>query len=159
MVESNVNLYEGLFLFDPGAVNASVADANEVLTQVLDRAEARIVAQYKWDERKLAYPIRGQKRGLYMISYFEVDGAQIANIERDVNLSEQVVRCLIIRADQLGEVELQAVKEKQTLFGESGASRPAAEPTAAPDEAAKPIDEPPIDQAPAPEDAAAGETP
>ena len=158
MVESNVNLYEGLFLFDPGAVNASVADANEVLTQILDRAEARIVAQYKWDERKLAYPIRGQKRGLYMISYFEVDGAQIANIERDVTLSEQVVRCLILRSDEMGEVELQAVKEKQTLFGESNASRPAPESTSQPDEAAKPIDAPPLEPAPAPKDAAADET-
>ena len=34
---------------------------------LLDRAEAEVVSLRKWDERRLAYAIKGQKRGLYII--------------------------------------------------------------------------------------------
>lgn len=106
MSASKPVLYEGMFLFNSTAVQSSVAAASDVLRQVLDRAEAEVVSMYKWDERKLAYPIKGQKRGLYMLAYFKARGTQIPNIERDVNLSDEILRCMILRGEHIGEAEL-----------------------------------------------------
>ncbi|MFA7236463.1 MAG: 30S ribosomal protein S6 [Phycisphaeraceae bacterium] len=109
MVESNANLYEGLFLFNIQAINGSLTAAIEHVTEILNRANAEIVAISKWDERKLAYEIAGQKRGLYLLAHFKVRGTQLANIERDINLSELLIRGLLLRADHIGEIELQHV--------------------------------------------------
>lgn len=113
MADETTHLYEGMFLFNSAAIDSSVAAATQAVRDLLDRADAQIEALYKWDDRKLTYPIEGQKRGLYMLAYFKVRGVQIANIERDVNLSEPIMRCLIIRADHVGETELQLAVDKQ----------------------------------------------
>jgi small subunit ribosomal protein S6 len=107
------SLYEGMFLFNPADIGSSVATATELVEQVLERAEAETEAIFKWDERKLAYDIKLQKRGLYMLAYFRADGSKIVGMERDVNLAEKMSRCMILRADHIGDVELAAAKERQ----------------------------------------------
>jgi small subunit ribosomal protein S6 len=64
----------------------------------------------KWDERKLAYEINKQKRGTYVIAFFKAPGSAVAALERDVNLSEQVLRVLVTRADHLNQEEMAAVE-------------------------------------------------
>jgi ribosomal protein S6 len=99
-------LYEGLFLLNQQAVAGDFNAAVEFVRNVLERAGAQVRLLKKWDERKLAYEIKGQKRGAYLLAYFLVEGVQIANIERDCNLSEVVLRNLIIKAEHVGDTEI-----------------------------------------------------
>ncbi len=108
-----VRTYEGLFLFNPAVINSSVAKATEIIQEFLNRANCETLAIAKWDDRKLAYEIKGVKRGLYMLTYFKGSGPAVAHIENDVNLSELVMRCLILRADHVGETELKLAVEAQ----------------------------------------------
>jgi small subunit ribosomal protein S6 len=94
------------------AAGADLNGSVEFIREVLNRAGAEILVLRKWDERKLAYPIKGQKRGLYIIAYFRVKHTMLANIDRDCNLSEQVIRNLVIRADHMGEVEIEMEKKE-----------------------------------------------
>lgn len=97
--------YEGMFLFDP-ALAASWENAQQELSRIMDRAGARVIASGKWDERRLAYEIRGHKRGLYALTYFEAETSKIGDMERDARLSESILRCLVVRADHLTEDEM-----------------------------------------------------
>ena len=104
-----VSLYEGLFLVSQNAatdLNAAI----EHVKQILTRAEAEIVGVARFDERKLAFPVKGQRRGTYIISLFRCNRANLAHIERDSNLSEQILRSLVTRADHVGDVELEMFK-------------------------------------------------
>jgi small subunit ribosomal protein S6 len=97
------------------AISAGVGSAIDIVQGMLDRAEAEVITLNRWDERKLAYPIEGQKRGTFLHTLFKVNPVQIANIERDCNLSEDVLRVLMTRADYMGETEIEAAKaESQT---------------------------------------------
>ncbi|MDX1564500.1 MAG: 30S ribosomal protein S6 [Phycisphaeraceae bacterium] len=111
-MSDSLPLYEGMFLFNPAAIGSSIATATEQIQEVLGRADAEVLAIYKWDERKLAYDIKTQKRGLYMLAYFRAEGSKLSGIERDVNLSEQITRVMVLRADHIGEVELKEAQEK-----------------------------------------------
>ncbi len=113
MSDANVRLYEGLFLVNPTPINSNLSAALAAVQEVLNRAGAQVLALAKWDERKLAYEIRGAKRGIYILAYFKVDGRKIASIERDVTLSDVLIRCLVIKAEHVGDVELQAALEAQ----------------------------------------------
>lgn len=101
-------LYEGMYLMSPTA-SGDLAGSLAFIREILTRAGAEILTIQKWDDRKLAYPIRGQKRGTYILALFRVNGVQIANIERDCNLSDQVIRNLMTRADHLGETEIDSI--------------------------------------------------
>ncbi|MDH3582730.1 MAG: 30S ribosomal protein S6 [Phycisphaerae bacterium] len=106
-------LYEGLFLFNTAQIGPGIQAASTALQRLMERAEAEVEAEYKWDERRLAYEIEGQRRGLYLLSYFRTTGDKIASLERDVQLSDEIMRCLILRAEHIGETELELARQKQ----------------------------------------------
>ena len=105
MAESK-NAYEGMFVLDAGAGDFEAA--SQPVRTALERSEAEVLAMKPWDERKLAYPIEGRRRGLYVLSYFKVDPERTADIERDCQLNEQILRVLILRRETLTDAEIQA---------------------------------------------------
>jgi small subunit ribosomal protein S6 len=97
------------------AASADTVSAISLVREILERVEAEIVVLRQWDERKLAYVIKGQKRGTYLLSLFRVSGTQIVNIERDCNLSDEILRVQILRADHMGQIEIdRELEEAQT---------------------------------------------
>lgn len=92
--------YEAMFLMDPG-VTPNLGAAEAEINRLLQRADAKVLGLKSWGERKLAYPIRQHKRGLYVLTYFEAAPEKIAGLERDVQLSEQAVRVLVLRRDTM----------------------------------------------------------
>ena len=98
---SKKNLYEGMFLIDSARAAADWDGIISVITKILETAKAEIVSIRKWDDRKLAYDIKGKSRGLYIICYFRADGGKIQDIEKNVQLSEQIMRVLILNAEHL----------------------------------------------------------
>jgi small subunit ribosomal protein S6 len=91
---------EAMFVMDPAsAPNWPTAESE--INRILQRAGAKVLGLKNWGERKLAYPIGQHKRGLYVLTYFESTPDKIAGIERDVQLSEQTVRVLVLRRDEM----------------------------------------------------------
>lgn len=109
--------YEGLFLFPQSAVSDLQSAADHVL-EILDRGGAQVISFKKWDERRLAYEVRGNKRGLYFLVYFQADGSRLAHIERDCNLSEKLLRAMITRADHVSPEAMEAAEGRSQLADE-----------------------------------------
>jgi small subunit ribosomal protein S6 len=103
--------YEGMFLFDP-AVAVEWSNVEAEVNRLIGRADGQLVACKRWDERRLAYEIRGRKRACYVLTYFRAPGDRIAALERDVQLSENILRCLVLRVDHLTDEEMKAAAEK-----------------------------------------------
>jgi len=100
-------LYEGLFLVDSGEAAADWDGINDTIKKTLARGDGQIVSMKKWDERRLAYDIGGKSRGTYILTYFQGDPAKIAVIERTAQLSERIMRMLIIRTDKMSTEDME----------------------------------------------------
>ncbi len=111
MTQTSTHLYEGLFLVSQSSAAGDYAGVVNHLKEIFTRAEADVETLSKWDERRLAYDINGTRRGVYFLAVFNARGSQIANIERDCNLSETIMRQFILRADHMGDVELELAKQ------------------------------------------------
>jgi len=104
--------YEGMFLFDPAAA-VEWSNVEDEIRRLIGRAGGELVVCKRWDERRLAYEIRGRKRACYVLTYFRAPSDRIAGLERDVQLSEHVLRCLILRVDHMAtDEEMKAAAEK-----------------------------------------------
>jgi small subunit ribosomal protein S6 len=90
--------YEAMFLLNPATV-PDWADGEAEIRRLLDRAGAKILGIKRWDDRKLAYEIGGHKRGTYGLVFFEAEGDKIGPLERDAQLSESILRVLVLRAE------------------------------------------------------------
>jgi len=94
------NLYEAMFLVDAAKGGSEFANVVRHVTNLLGRVDAEIVRIEKWDERKLAYRIKRAKRGIYILVYFRAEGAAIRELRHDVRLSEEILRVLVLEAEQ-----------------------------------------------------------
>jgi small subunit ribosomal protein S6 len=151
VTEDHINVYEGLFLF-PQAQAGNLQAAIDHLTDILGRAKAEVIALRKWDERRLAFEIKGNKRGVYFLVYFRSPGTALAGIERACNLSEQLLRSMIIRADHMTQEQMEAADGTAELADEiklrAAETKPAEAPSKPAPEAAKTVEAPPDGPAP-----------
>ena len=107
MSTATKRLYEGLFLVDSGEAAADWDGINDTIKKTLARGDGQIVSMKKWDERRLAYDIGGKSRGTYILTYFQGDPAKITAIERTVQLSERIMRMIIIRTDKMSTEDIE----------------------------------------------------
>ncbi len=136
MADSTPKLYEGMFLMTQASVTAGIESALDIVRGMLERADAEIIHLYRWEERKLAYPIAGQKRGTFLLTHFNAPPQAIAAVERECNLSEDVLRVMMTRADYMGDVEMeQAKKRSEGLPVEEAADAETPAPATAPADA------------------------
>jgi len=98
--------YEGLFLLDAGQPDFEAA--SRPVRGLLERYQADILSIKPWDERRLAYEIQGRRRGLYVLTYFAVDPAHMSEIEHDCELSEQILRSMILHKEALTQEQINA---------------------------------------------------
>ena len=92
-----VSTYEGMFVLDSAKVAANWDDAVKHVHDILAKHKGEVVASRQWDERRLAYPVQGHKKGTYFLAFFRAEGGSIVEIEADCKLSELVLRDLIVK--------------------------------------------------------------
>lgn len=110
--------YEAMFLISP-AVAAEGDTMMEAINGFFERIEANVVAIGKWDERRLAYEIDKNKRGVYVLAYFTCDTVKVVELERLCNLSENIMRVMVTSAEHLTEEEMSSVEARQEMAMES----------------------------------------
>ena len=96
----STNVYEGMFLVDVNKWSNDPEGLTAELTGLLEKQGAEVLVARPWAERRLAYPIRGQRKALYWMSYFRVEGSKIDEIERQSRLREVILRHLILRVNE-----------------------------------------------------------
>jgi ribosomal protein S6 len=123
--------YEAMFILDNNAATADFEGTSAQVDAILEKHGASIVQKEKWDDRKLAYEIRGQRRGTYYLTYFSAEPASIRKINEDVQLSETILRHLVLMLDlpiqehidlQAAERELLAEDSQKNALGGWGGS-------------------------------------
>lgn len=106
--------YECLFLLDPTKASTDMDGLKTQIHGTFEKYGADIVASRKWDDRKLAYPIKGHKKGVYHLAYFKVDSLKVTEIDHDFRLNEAILRHMISHIDPKWEDEMQAVAVDET---------------------------------------------
>jgi small subunit ribosomal protein S6 len=91
--------YEAMFLVDPVKHTEDAVATEKVVSALLERHGAKVHKFERWDERKLAYDIKGHKRGIYLLSLFEMPGGNLRALRDDCELAETILRQLILRLD------------------------------------------------------------
>lgn len=146
------NLYEGMFLIDSAEAAADWNGMIATITKILEKAKAEIVSIKKWDDRRLAYDIRAVERGTYILTYFRVEGGKVQEIEKSVQLSERIIRVLILNAEKMSAKDIE--KETPAARAEKDGYREGQEPDSEPryrdrdrdrdDRSSEPRDEPEV---------------
>jgi small subunit ribosomal protein S6 len=93
------NVYEGLFIFDSDLYAKGADEVSNQVASIVEQLGGEVLLSRLWDERKLAYPIKGHRRGTYWLAYFRIDPSAIKDLTRQFQLSGSILRFLILLID------------------------------------------------------------
>jgi len=112
-----------MFLLDSAKTAVSWDESVKQVHDILTKHQSEIMASRQWDERRLAYPVDGHKKGTYLLTYFRVDGTKLHDIAADCRLSDVILRELILKVHpKLAEhLVNQAMTSTPSTEGEDGA--------------------------------------
>ena len=93
------NVYEGMFILDSNRFARDAAGVSGQIPEMITRLGGELLANRLWEDRRLAYPIKGQRKGTYWLTYFKLDSGQLTALNRQCQLSESIVRVLFLKVD------------------------------------------------------------
>lgn len=93
------NVYEGMFILDTNQYGRDPDGVSRQLTTAIQDVGGEILVSRFWEERRLAYPIKGQRKGAYWLTYFRVDSRRLTEIKSKNHLNENIIRALYLKVD------------------------------------------------------------
>lgn len=91
------NVYEGLFIFDANKFARDHDALPKAVEEMITSEGGEVVVSRLWEERRLAYAIKGQRKGAYWLIYFRQDGEKITALNRACELKSGLLRHLVLK--------------------------------------------------------------
>ena len=107
--------YEGMFLVESGLASRDWDGVEKQLRELVEKSGGSVLSAGKWDERKLAYEIRGAKRATYWLCYFRAPTDVPGKIRRTATLQEAVLRSMVLCLDESEEVPQDVTTRRSTV--------------------------------------------
>ncbi|MFM7107976.1 MAG: 30S ribosomal protein S6 [Planctomycetaceae bacterium] len=92
-------VYEGMFILDAGKYGRDPGGLAQQINDLIAQFGGTVLAARLWDERKLAYPIKGHRKGAYWLTYFRMPGGNLTALERQCEITEDIIRKLVLKVD------------------------------------------------------------
>lgn len=93
------NIYEGMYILDSNRYARDPAGVSGQIPEMIQKLGGQILASRLWEERRLAYPIDGHRKGTYWLTYFKLDSNQVTSLSRQCQISDSVLRTLFLKVD------------------------------------------------------------
>jgi len=88
----NTRKYEAFYIVKPAFADSEVQTIADKFKAVVEAQGGTVESAGKWDKRKLAYEIQGFKEGTYILMHFEAEGKAPAELNRQMRISDDVIR-------------------------------------------------------------------
>jgi small subunit ribosomal protein S6 len=92
-------LYEHVFLARQDLAQAQVDALAENATKIIEDNGGKVVRTETWGLRNLAYRIAKNRKAHYVMLEIDAPGSVIAELERQTQINEDVIRYMTVRVD------------------------------------------------------------
>ena len=92
--------YEVMYIVRPDLEEADLDKLIEGFTTVVTGGGGDVTATEKMGRRRLAYTVRKFNDGFYILMHVSADGPLIAELERRLRVTEQVIKFITVRTDE-----------------------------------------------------------
>ena len=92
--------YELTVIISPQVTDDGVPAVVDKVSKLITDRGGEITEVNQWGRRKLAYPINRFEEGNYVLTRFKVGANKIAEIERNLLISEELLRHLVIKVGE-----------------------------------------------------------
>jgi len=117
--------YELMVILDPEIDERTVAPSLDKFLGVIRNAEGTIENVDIWGKRRLAYEINKKSEGIYAVVNFTATSAATNELDRQLKLSEAVMRTKVLRSEEAA-ARAESITAENAARAEAKAARAAA---------------------------------
>jgi small subunit ribosomal protein S6 len=93
------NVYEGLFIFDSTRFGRDQDGVPGQVNALIEKLGGEVLVSRLWDERRLAFPINGQRKGTYWLTYFRLESTKLPELKQPCSINDNILRVLFLRVE------------------------------------------------------------
>jgi small subunit ribosomal protein S6 len=93
-------LYEHVFIARQDLAQAQVDALAQTATDIIESNGGKVVKTETWGLRSLAYRIAKNRKGHYVMLDFEAPAPVVAELERQTQINEDVIRYMTLKVDE-----------------------------------------------------------
>jgi small subunit ribosomal protein S6 len=93
------NVYEGMFILESNRFGRDPDTVSGQVPAMIEKLGGEILVSRLWEERRLAFPIKGQRKGTYWLTYFRLDSSRLVELRRQCQITEDILRVLFLKVD------------------------------------------------------------
>lgn len=93
------NVYEGMFILESNRFGRDPEVVSNQIPAMIEKLGGEILVSRLWEERRLAYPIKGQRKGTYWLTYFRLDSLKLGDLKRQCQITDDILRVLFLKVD------------------------------------------------------------
>jgi small subunit ribosomal protein S6 len=112
--------YELIFIVQPELSEEEVKSITDRYLQIITAQKGTLVKTEDWGKRRLAYDIKKQSKGTYILVDFYGPGSMIKEIERNLKIDDNILKFLTVKTrDPFDPESLEEERKKEQLLQES----------------------------------------
>jgi small subunit ribosomal protein S6 len=100
-----MNLYEKIMILDPNLDENGVNDVVERAKEKIIKQGGEILKTENWGSRRLAYQLKKQEKGFYLLLLFKAPPSTILDLEHFARVSDAVIKIMVVRISKKKQVE------------------------------------------------------
>jgi small subunit ribosomal protein S6 len=93
----NTAVYEGLFILDSNKFARERDGLAREVEGLIEAIDGEVLVSRLWEERRLAFPIRGQRKGAYWLMYFKVPTLRLTELTRSCEINDSILRQMFVK--------------------------------------------------------------
>lgn len=106
-------LFEHVIMLKQDLSSSDLDKEIESHKEALSQLEGNVVYNESWGLRNLAYPIKENKKAFYEFMNIELPQKNIDELNKKLNLNENIIRYLSIKVKSFTETPTLMIKEKE----------------------------------------------
>jgi len=95
-----LSAYELMYIVKPELDDQAVQQEIEKVGQLIQTNGGQVKKVTPWGKRRLAYTVKDQREGHYVVEEFDLDQEKVQEVERVLKISDTVFRHLLVRQDE-----------------------------------------------------------
>jgi small subunit ribosomal protein S6 len=95
-----LSAYELMYIVKPDLDDQAVQQEIEKVGQLIQTNGGQVKKVTPWGKRRLAYTVKENREGHYVVAEFDLEQAKVQEVERVLKISDTVFRHLLIRQDE-----------------------------------------------------------
>ena len=94
-----MNKYESVVIINPAVDDDKLKELENIFTDLINK-DGKVEKVDELGKKKLAYEVRKNKEGIYVVFYFEANPNLIVELERNYRITDEVIKFLVVRNDE-----------------------------------------------------------